>query len=447
MKYPCITLFILCCLPACKQFTPKPLSATASERAFARRRLSDPGLKAFLAEHAATSGAWDVNKLALTAAYFHPDVALARKEADVAAAAIKTAKMRPNPVFSYLQQFIGNSSLSSIPYTPWFFGPNVTFPIETAGKRGKRTAQALAAAEAARWRVSARAWDARTRVRTAMLSLYAAHQNTTLLTKEAALHEDALNKLRAQVEEGEAAMFEITQAQLALNRAKLALHDAERQAATAREQLAGAVGVPISALNAASLDFSDFEKLPIMPAATARRKALTTRADLMALLSEYAASEAALRWELAKQYPDVGIRPGYDFNSGQDRWQLGLTMEIPLNQNRGPIAQAEARRELAAATFEVRQAAVIAEVGSAHAAYQASLAKLSTASRLADESKHSSEIAQKMVEAGELIPLDLVRRRIEASASDLALQTARVEAQTAAGQLEAALQVPLRHVK
>jgi len=203
------------------------------------------------------------------------------------------------------------------------------------------------------------------------------------------------------------------------------------------------VGVPPTALDGVTLDFSGLEKLPSIPASTARRKALMTRADLMALLSEYAASEAALKWELAKQYPDVGIRPGYDFNSGQNRWQLGLTMEIPLNQNRGPIAQAEARRALAAAAFEARQAAVIMEAGTAHAAYQASLAKVATASRLADEARRSSETAQKMVEVGEIIPLDLVRRRIEASASDLALLTARTEAQTAAGQLEAALQSPL----
>lgn len=438
-----VTPFIFTALSSCVQFKAIPLSAEGSAAAYASHSLKDPGLREFMAGQKMAGRSWDVNKLALAAAYYHPDMVMARKEADVAAAAIKTAQMRPNPVFSYLQQFVGSSQAPNIPYTPWFFGPNITFPIETAGKRGKRTAQALAAAEAARWRVSARAWDARTRVRTAMLSLHAAHQNTLLLKKEAALHEDALTKLRTQVEEGEAPAWEVTQAQLSLNRARLALHDVERLAATAREQLAGAVGVPPAALDAVPLDFSGLEKLPSIPASTARRKALMTRADLMALLSEYAASEAALKWELAKQYPDMGIRPGYDFNSGQNRWQLGLTMEIPLNQNRGPIAQAEARRALAAATFEARQAAVIMEAGTAHAAYQASLAKVATASRLAEEARRSSETAQKMVEVGEIIPLDLVRRRIEASASDLALLTARTEAQTAAGQLEAALQSPL----
>ena len=54
---------------------------------------------------------------------------------------------------------------------------------------------------------------------------------------------------------------------------------------------------------------------------------------------------------------------------------------------------------------------------------------------------------RRMVDAGELIPLELTRRRIEASASNLSRLEARIQAQQAAGQLEAALHVPLRSVK
>ena len=48
-----------------------------------------------------------------------------------------------------------------------------------------------------------------------------------------------------------------------------------------------------------------------------------------------------------------------------------------------------------------------------------------------------------MVAAGELGQPDLMRRRIEASAARLSLLQARLEAQEALGQLEAALQLPL----
>jgi hypothetical protein len=49
-----------------------------------------------------------------------------------------------------------------------------------------------------------------------------------------------------------------------------------------------------------------------------------------------------------------------------------------------------------------------------------------------------------MVEAGNISALELTRRRIEASAAKLALLTAQIEAQTAAGLLEDAAQSPFR---
>ena len=87
------------------------------------------------------------------------------------------------------------------------------------------------------------------------------------------------------------------------------------------------------------------------------------------------------------------------------------------------------------------------EIETALAAYSAAQAKAATAALLADEAAHASDTTRRMVEAGELTPLELVRRRIEASASALSRLEARLQAQEAIGQLEAALQLPLRSVK
>jgi cobalt-zinc-cadmium efflux system outer membrane protein len=205
------------------------------------------------------------------------------------------------------------------------------------------------------------------------------------------------------------------------------------------------VGVSPEALDAVRLDFSAFESFASVPASTARDRALTHRNDLLALLGDYSVTEAVLRLEIAKQYPDIKFSPQDQYDLDGHRWGVGIQLELPiLNQNRGPIAVAEAKRKTAAERFEARQAAVITEVGSALAAYQTMTAKVATARKLADEAAHATETTKQMVDAGESVPLDLVRRKIEASASALALLAARVEAQTAAGQLEAALQLPLR---
>jgi outer membrane protein TolC len=276
-----------------------------------------------------------------------------------------------------------------------------------------------------------------------MLELHGAQENIRLLEAEQALHGDAIKKLTAQMEAGNVSPFELTQARLMLNRTRLALQDARRTAATGEARLAAGVGVPLSALRAVTLDFSAFERLP--EAGNSRRRALTQRADLMALLADYAASEAALKVELARQYPDVNLVPGYDFNSGQNRWLLGLNIEIPLNRNRGPIAQAEARRFTAEKRFLAQQAAIIGEIDVALAAYRASRAKAATAAQLAKEAATAAQTTKRMVDAGEVSALELTRRQIEASTANIAHTAAELEALTTAGPLEDAMQSPLNH--
>ena len=426
-------------LTSCVQFKPRPIFAEHSSAEFGKRSLNDGGLKDFLAEQGASNLPWNVDKLSLVAVYFHPDVALARAEAEEVAARLQTAGMRPNPVFTFSPQFV--SSRAPV-FTPWFFGGNMQIAIETAGKRGKRMDQAIAAAEAANWRASARGWAARSRVRAAMLDLHGALQNTRLLELEQHLHEEAIAKLAAQLEAGEVSPFELTQARLMLNRTRLALQDAQRLAATAHNRLATAVGVPSTAIQGLQFEFSSFEQLP--EPKQGKQRALTQRADLLALLAEYAAAECALRLEVAKQYPDLNIGPGYDYNSGQNRWQLGFNLPLPFNRNRGPIAEAEARRCTAEKRFLAQQAAIEGELNVAVAAYEAARAKAATAEQLASQAAGASQAIKSMVRAGAVSALDFTRREIEASTANVALQAARIEAQITAGALEDAMQSPLR---
>lgn len=423
---------------SCVHLREQPLSAQKGHADFTNRTIQDAGLQAFLAQQGAAVGSWDVNRLALVAVYFHPDMALARAELDEITAGLQTARMRPNPVLTFSPQF---ASYRASVFTPWFIGGNIAVPVETAGKRAKRIAHSLALAEAARWRLSARAWAARSRVRAALLEVFSARENARLLENEQTLHEDAIRKLAAQMEAGDVSPFELTQARLMLNRTRLALQDNRRNAATAQTRLAAALGLPLESLEAVRLDFSPFQRLPLPT--TAVQNALFGRADLMGLLAEYAAAEAALKLELSRQYPDINPAPGYDYNSGQNRWQIGVNFILPLNQNRGPIAEAAARRQTAEKRFLARQAAIQAELDSARAAYDTSRQKAATAALLAGEAERAADTSQKMVEAGNISALELTRRRIESSAAKLALLTAKIEAQTAAGLLEDAAQSPL----
>ena len=51
------------------------------------------------------------------------------------------------------------------------------------------------------------------------------------------------------------------------------------------------------------------------------------RADIRAAIADYEASQSALQLELAKQYPDVHLNPGFQWDQGESKWQLGLTVD------------------------------------------------------------------------------------------------------------------------
>src|SRR6202790_2661995 len=108
-----------------------------------------------------------------------------------------------------------------------------------------------------------------------------------------------------------------------------------------------------------------------------QRDAVVNRLDVRRSLAQYAAAEDDLQLEIAKQYPDVQIGPGYTYEEKNNFFTLGVSTTLPIfNRNQGPIAEAEARRKEAAASFLEKQAQVIAAVERALAVYTATLKEL-----------------------------------------------------------------------
>ena len=175
-----------------------------------------------------------------------------------------------------------------------------------------------------------------------------------------------------------------------------------------------------------------------------RRQALQSRADILIALAEYAASQSALQLEIAKQYPDVHLGPGYQYDQGDHKFSLALTAELPLlNQNQGPIFQAEARRAEAAARFNALQAKVITEIDRAVATYRVAQENLSTLDSLAAFQKKRTEAMEAQLKAGAVDQLDLLNSQIELSANELLQLNARVKLQQYFGALEDAVQRPI----
>ena len=119
-------------------------------------------------------------------------------------------------------------------------------------------------------------------------------------------------------------------------------------------------------------------------------------------------------------------------------------MELPiLNRNQGPIAEAKARREQAAANFASLQARAIGEVEQASAGYQFSLRKLEAAESALSALRQNERTAAASFRAGEADRLTLVSAQFETLSAEQARIEVLIQTHQAVGQLEDALQRPL----
>jgi outer membrane protein TolC len=283
------------------------------------------------------------------------------------------------------------------------------------------------------------AWKARAAARQAMLELYAAQQRVKLLDEAVARQEEVLKSLETRIQAGAESRGIAAQPRLLQTQLRLQAADAARAESLARVSLASALGMSAAAIAQAKFSFAAFDRSS--GAVRHRYTALTHRADVLAALADYASAEGALRLEVAKQYPDVHLNPGYQLDAGQNKWGVGIGMTLPiLNQNRGAIGEAEGRRREMAAKFNAVQAKALNEVDRAAASLAAARAKLAVAEQLFSQQSKQVEMEERRLAAGDEDRLALLNARVERATILLGRLDAQVEVQAALGALEAATQ-------
>jgi outer membrane protein TolC len=181
-----------------------------------------------------------------------------------------------------------------------------------------------------------------------------------------------------------------------------------------------------------------------IPETAATREALLNRADVLSALSAYDASQSALQLEIARQYPDVHLGPGYQLDQGSNKWTLLVPIALPVfSRNRGPIAEAEARRTVAAKQVTAVQAAAIGAIDRALAGYKTARDKVAVADQLADQVRSLEATGRAQLAAGDISQLDLGLIQSELASRELARLEALVQLQQVAGDIEDAMQRPI----
>ncbi|MEY3747647.1 MAG: hypothetical protein RL194_1106, partial [Pseudomonadota bacterium] len=174
--------------------------------------------------------------------------------------------------------------------------------------------------------------------------------------------------------------------------------------------------------------------------------ALLNRLDIRAALARYDAAEAKLRLEIARQYPDIVLSPGYSYDQGDKIWSLGFsTLLSLLNRNEGNIADADAQRELEAARFKALQAEVIGQLDGRRAAYLQTLGTLEDTRQLLEAQRERTRMIEKQFEQGIADRLELTTARLENLLLQQALIANETRVQRAAHALEETIQQPLEN--
>lgn len=454
MKFRIAAVLILlgpCTLWGCATYRPAPLRPAEAARRFAERTLAKPELCTYLQANLSNSPSacppprWNLAQLTLAGLFYSPDLAVAEAKVRAARAAIITARQRPNPSLGVGTAYAATAAPN---FAPWAIGAAAfNFPIETAGRRGYRIAQAQRLAEAAALAAGETAWRVRSNVRAAFLSHLVAERQYDLARAYSSASERVAQLLNERVAAGAAAAPALDFALANLAAARLKAAQARSRVPETLNGLAAALGVPVEALQSVAFAWPEFDRPPdeaSLTPARIQRLALLNRIDLRGKLAQYAAADEALKLEIARQYPDINLAGGYSWEVNENIFELVPIITLPLmNQNQGPIAEAEARRAQVAAEFAALQDSIIAQAKGALTSYRGALDALDQGSSAAAFSEKRLAAMRRATELGDADALTLASAQLETVLAQQSQLSALAAAQKDLGLLEDSVERPL----
>ncbi|MBU3736179.1 MAG: TolC family protein [Methylobacterium sp.] len=429
---------------AVQKYEARPLEPQALAEAFEARRLDQPGLMEYMIGQGYPADAfplrqWGLRELTLAAFYFHPSLEVAR--ASWKSMQVKERIAAEKPVPGVSTQIDRNDRIDG--KSPWSYGVIFSIPIEQPDKRAARIDQAASLSEAARIEIAQSAWQVRSNLRGQLQAYAAVLHRITLLQEEIGVREEIVQMLQNRVDAGMVSNLDLNQARLQLQKSHQLLAALQNSLPEQRATLAAAVGVSAEAMQDIIID-------PVQPVAATpsdrdlQRAALLNRLDIRAALARYDAAESNLRMEIARQYPDIVLSPGYVFDQGYNLWTLGFSFLLNmLNKNEKSIADARASRELEASQFLALQAKVLQDLAQAQARYLGMLQNLEKQEKLLQAQKQRTLLSQRQFEAGYIDRLELTATRLEETAAKQSVLESSIQAEAATLALEDALQKPL----
>lgn len=434
-------------LGGCVHVAPAPidLAARASARSSARIDLAAVRQRVALIAPGGTASPIELDRLGLFAALleYDPKVAEARSAVLVAQREAAAARKVASPTLTLTSEYARDPSASS----PWALGGAVDLPLDFGGRREARLTQADLAVLAARYALADTIWTERMALIRALIEVKAGERQAKVASAALALRDRQLAVLEDRARRGEIAPLDLAPYRAQRAQTARTLDDARARSATGRATLAGVLGLPAAALDGAALAWPDFAAPPAPPALDPAERAASAaaRSDVLQALVAYDTAEAALRGELAKQYPSISLGPGYTWERGLVKLPFALSLALPSwDLNRAGIRAAEAQRAKAGASIETTIAAAEAAIETAAselAAAETALARIRGTEL--PQGDLAAARADRQLALGAISRADWSAAKITAAEARLAEGDALVRVRTAQAALEEALRRPI----
>ncbi|HEY4444865.1 MAG TPA: TolC family protein, partial [Steroidobacteraceae bacterium] len=442
----CAVISLLGTIAGCVQYHAAPLELGARADEFAARRLADVPLRDDIIRLMPQAGAswppreWDRGEMLAVALTQNPQLAVARAQIKEARSREISAALAPNP------DLILQSEYARHDPHPWLYGVSLNWLLRSPERRRLDIEIAEFDTGGARLQLMDRAWTVRSALAAALSDWESGRRSLSLLAQLAAAQDRLVALEQQRVQAGEDAPTELLtaqQARIQIERQEAELREGVDAAQTAA---AKALGLPPQALDGVAFNWPDWGAPPPVDEETrreTREQALLSRADLGQAVMAYAAAEAVLQQSIARQYPQFVLSPGYYWDHGIAKFPFDVGFTLPLNRNKGEIAEARAGRELAGQRMLALQADIYGAIVAAERAEHIARASADAAERQLEAARRQKRTADLAVGVGAADVLDQVAAQILATRAELEVVQMRAQLQSSRNNLEDVLHAPL----
>ncbi|MDP1657996.1 MAG: TolC family protein [Methylotenera sp.] len=442
----CLPSFLTAC--SFQKYRSQPIDPITNTAKFESKDISSTQFLQFLLNNGYTTDRlpiqeWGLNELTYCALFFHPslDVARAQWRAVQSAEASAAAKALPT-----LNGNIAHSDDSDPTKKPFAFGLSIDIPIETANKRNIRIENAQHLSQTAKLEIAQAAWQLRQNIAQTLTEYQFNQKQLNLLTSEVARRQEIVAIYEKRVSLGAASNVELSTAKLQLQTIISEQNIKQQNKLVLVSTLAKNLGLPLTKVEAMQLAGSSGKQTmpPNNQSKQLQTSALLNRLDIRIALERYATAETKLKLEIAKQYPNLVISPGYTYEFGDNLWSLGLSSLLTLlNKNKLAITEATQLREVEAAQFEALQTKVISDIHIANSLVAQAQQALLNQQLLLEQQQAYTKRTERKFAAGEIDRLESVFVKLENIAVEKNVALADFQLNIAIYQLENALQQPI----